>query len=154
MIRLKTRLGPLSRILDGSRSQSEVLRISRKKGRKPTRNIRRQVGRMVRVAGYAKVGGIVLTGVGLGLACNEIANIDDGQKKNEVLVEAMGGLAGGAVATILLFGTPVGWVAALVVGVGTAVASFYAGKKVRDLYNTYGQKMDIASTTGVTRFCR
>lgn len=96
----------------------------------------------------------MLTGVGLGLACNEIANIDDGQKKNEVLVEAMGGLAGGAVATILLFGTPVGWVAALVVGVGTAVASFYAGKKVRDLYNTYGQKMDIASATGVTRFCR
>jgi len=153
---LKSRLGPLTRILDGTRRQSEVLRISRAKGRKPTRNIRRQIGRMGRVAKYAKAGGVVLAGVGLGLACNEIANTDDRQKKNEILVEAMGGLAGGlAVGTaIVLMFTPVGWIGALIVGASTAIASIASGAGTRVVYTAKFSKFDIASVTKVSQLCR
>lgn len=50
--------------------------------------------------------------------------------------------------------TPVGWVGALIVGIGTAVGSHVVGKGAGYLYNTYGQKVDIASASGVTHLCR
>lgn len=77
---IKSRLGPLSKVLNGSRSQSEVLRISKTKGR-ATQNITRQIGRMNRLAKHAARGGVVLSAVSLGLACNKIANTPDVNKK-------------------------------------------------------------------------
>jgi len=154
--RLNSRLGLLSRILSGSRTQSEVLRISIKKGRKPTRNISRQIGRMGRLSKYASRGGVVLSAVGIGFACNEIANTDDKQKKNEILVEALGGLAGGLAigAAIVVMASPVGWIGALVVGASTAIAGFASGKGSQILYTAKFSRFDIASATRVTQVCK
>ena len=159
LTKLKARLGPLSRILNATRVQTEVLRISRTRGRAPTANITRQIGRMGRLAKYASHGGVLLSGVGLTLACNDIANTNDMQKKNEILVENVGGVIGGAAfgfaagIAIVVMATPVGWVAALIIGVGGAVAGYAAGKGFKNMYDTYGRKVDIASATGVTRLC-
>jgi len=60
---------------------------------------------------------------------------------------------GVGVAILVMF-TPVGWVGALIVGIGTAVGSHVVGKGAGYLYNTYGQKVDIASASGVTHLCR
>ena len=158
LTRLKAKLGPLSRVLNATRLQNEVLRISRTRGRAPTANISHQVGRMGRLSKYASRGGVVLSVVGLGIACSEIANTDDMQKKNEILVESVGGFAGGAiygaVATVLLIGTPVGWVAALVIGVGGAVAGFASGKGLKALYTTEFSRFDVASMTRVAQLCK
>ena len=160
LAKLKSRLGPLTRALNAARTQSEVLRISRTKGRVPTQNITQQIGRMDRLAKYTSRGGVVLSVVGLGIACYDIANTNDIQKKNEILVESVGGLAGGAFfgfgagVAILMMATPVGWVAALVVGVSGVVGGYASGKVFKALYDTHGRKVDIASATGVTSLCR
>ncbi len=157
--KLKTKLGPLARILNTTRLQNEVLRISRTKGRAPTQNITRQIGRMGRAAKYASRGGVVLSTVGLGVACNDIANTGDINKKNAILVESVGSIVGGTAfgfvsgMAIVAMATPVGWVASLVIGVGSAVAGYVAGKGFSNLYDTYGRKIDIASATGVASLC-
>ena len=160
LAKLKSRLGPLIRALNAARMQSEVLRISRTRGRAPTQNITRQIGRMDRLAKYASRGGVALSVVGLGIACNDIANTNDMQEKNEILVESVGGLAGGALfglgagVAILMMATPVGWAAALVIGVGGAVAGYAAGKASKVLYTTEFSRFDVASMTRVAHLCK
>ncbi len=153
---IKSRLGPLQKILNSTRKQSEILRISRTKGRAPTQNITRQIGRMNRLAKYASRGGVVLTAVSLGMACNDIANTTNTLKKNQILVESVGGVLGGVAAgvAIMLMFTPVGWVAALAVGVAGAVGGYAAGKGSVYMYNLLGQKVDIASASGVSNLCQ
>jgi len=96
--------------------------------------------------------------VGLGIACNEIANTDNKQKKNEILVESLGGLVGGGLfgygATILFIGTPIGWVAALAIGVGTVVASHGGGAFLQHFYTTDLKHIDFATITNVNTVCR
>lgn len=103
---------------------------------------------MGKIAKNATQGSALLTVIGLGLACNDIASTDDTQKKNEILVESVGGVFGGPATgvVILLIFTPVGWVG--------AVGGFGAGKVSGYVYNTYGQQVDIASATGVSKFCK
>jgi len=149
------RMGPLTRVLNPTRPQSEALRISRTKGRVPTKNITQQISRMGKVAKFAAVGGAVLTAVSLGVACNEIAHTSSIEEKNDILVESVGGVFGGIVtgAIIMLMFTPAGWVAALVVGATGALGGIAIGKGSSFLYDVTGRKIDFASTTGVTTFC-
>jgi len=153
---IKSRLGPLKRLMNGSRSSSEMLRISKTKGRAPTQNITRQIGRMGRIAKNASRGSVILTAVSLGVACNDIANTDDTYEKNKILVESVGGVLGGIVAgvAVMLMFTPVGWVAALAVGVAGAVGGYASGKAVSHLYDKYGNKINVASATGIAQLCR
>ena len=122
----------------------------------PTQNITQQISHMDRLAKYASRGGVVLSAVGLGLACNDIANTNDVQEKSEILVESLGGLGGGLVAgvAIMVMFTPVGWVGALVVGVGGAVAGYAAGRGSKALYTAKFSKFDIASATRVAQLCK
>ena len=158
--KLKTKLGPVNYLLNGKSSPNEVIRISRTKGSAPTKNIRQQVSRMGRLSKIASRGGIVLSAAGLGLACYNIANTDNSNKKNEILVESLGALAGGAAygiiagVSLLLMATPVGWVAALVIGIGSVVAGAYAGNYAKNLYNTNFKKVNLSSSMGVTQWCK
>ena len=106
----------------------------------------------------ASKGGVVLSVVGLGVACHEIASTDDKQQKNEILVESMGGVGGGilfgAVVTVLLVGTPVGWVAALAIGVGGVAASYGSGVALKEFYSIYGSHVDIVSGTKINEICK
>ena len=155
--KLKSKLGPTSRLLFGSRSPNEVLRISRTKGRVPTHIIKHQANRMINLSRLASKGGVVLSVVGLGVACHEIAKTDDKQQKNEILVESLGGVGGGllfgAAVTVLIVGTPVGWIAALAIGITGAVTSFTSGKVAEHIYSTSGSKIDFVNDLGVNRIC-
>ncbi len=77
-------------------------------------------------------------------------------EKSEILVESLGGVGGGilfSVATVLLMTTPVGWVAALVIGAGS-VAAGYAGSSIaKNTYNTYFKNTNLTKLTGVNRIC-
>ncbi len=158
LYKLKTKLGPTQRILSGNKPVNEVLRISRSKGTVPIGNINQQVTKMTNLSKYASKGGIVLSVVGLGLACHQIASSDTKQEKNEILVESVssfgGGLVYGAVLTVLLVATPVGWVAALAIGVGGALTGYGTGRVAKYYYTASGAKIDFASETGVNHLCK
>ena len=158
--KLKTKLGPTNLLLNGAKSPNEVLRISRKKGSVPTEILTQQINRMSALSKLATRGGVVLSVAGLGIACHQIANTDDKQQKNEILVESLGGLGGGvlygvaATATVMLMATPVGWTAALVIGAGSVLSSYGAGMGVKHLYTAYGAHIDVASVTKVSELCK
>lgn len=156
---LESKLGPTKALLTGSKNPSEVLRISRSKGTAPTQPITQQLKRMNSLSKVASKGGIALSVVGLGVACHQIAQTDNQQKKNEILVESLGGLMGGlaygvaATLTVGLMVTPVGWVGALLIGAGGAVVGHGTGKVFKKLYSLDGRQIDIASAAGVTQTC-
>ena len=155
-----SKMGPIYRLLNGNKTPSELLRISRKKGIAPTHIINNQAKRMNSLAKLASRGGTVLTVAGLGVACHQIASTDDKQKKNEILVESLGGLGGGILygfgvsAVILLMATPVGWIAALAIGVGGAAASYGSGFLAKRFYTLHGTNIDFATMTNVNTICR
>ncbi len=155
---LNEKLGPLKRIVNKNKTSREILRISTKRGRRPTGNITRQIAHMNKLSSMARTGGIVLATAGLGVACYDIAQSESKIRKNQILVESLGGLAGGAIfgagITILLIGTPVGWVAALVIGVGSVAASYAAGAGAKLFYDTSYRQVDLATITGVSHLCR
>ena len=108
----------------------------------------------------ASRGGVVLSVAGLGGTCYEIANTDNTQKKNEILVESLGGVAGGVVygvaatAAIIIMATPVGWVGALVIGAGGAAFSYGVGLSAKNLYSTHGAHVDLAAVTKISALCK
>jgi len=115
---------------------------------------------MTIISKYASRGGVVLSAVGLGLSCYSIANTDDRHKKNEILVESMGALGGGlvyggvATLTIVLMATPVGWLGALVIGIGGALTGTAAGIGTKHLYDSKFKHVDVARITKVDQVCR
>jgi len=158
--KLKAKLGPTNLLLNGTKPLNEVIRISRKKGKKPTKNIAQQVKRMGKLSKLATRGGVLLSVAGLGVSCYAIANTDEKTKKNEILVESLGGLAGGlvygaaATLTIVIMATPVGWVGALVIGIGGALTGAGTGYAAKNWYTTNGNKIDFARITKVDQLCR
>ena len=113
---------------------------------------------MNRISKLASSGGAILTVASVGLACREIANTDNTLEKNHILMESLGSVFGGTLygigATIVLMGTPVGWVAALVIGVGAVASSYAGGQAFKGLYDNFADKKDIVSTLRVSSLCR
>lgn len=157
--RLTTNLGPTNLILNGGQRPTEILRISSNRGTVPTAPLEAQTKKMLRAAKLAKIGGVVLTGVSLGLACHEIANAKSRHDKNEIFVEAGGAAIGGiaygigTTAVLLLVSGPVGWVAALAIGAGSVIAGVGGGYVSKKFYNTQGNSYDFAGVTGATNIC-
>ncbi|MBK1851616.1 LysM peptidoglycan-binding domain-containing protein [Marinobacter sp. 1-4A] len=156
---LTTNLGPTNLILNGTQRPTEVLRISRSKGIAPTAPIETEFRRMQRAARIAKSGGVLLTGVSLGVACHQIANASTQRQKNDILVESAGGLVGGilyAIGTsvaLVLIASPVGWVGGLAIGLGAAVTGYATGQGVLKLYDATGAKIDFAKQSGIGALC-
>lgn len=61
-----------------------------------------------------------------------------------ILSSSISGVALGVGLGILLMSTPVGWVTAIILGVGSSLASYGFGKGGAYLYNRYGQQLDLA----------
>ena len=157
---LQQKLGPTNLLLNGSRAPNEVLRISRKNNTVPTQVLTREVNRMANLSKLASRGSAILSVAGLGVACYEIANTDNKPKKNEIFVESLGALGGGLLygaattVTILFMATPVGWTAALLIGIGSVAAGAIGSSILKNTYDTYGNNYDIATASGVSRLCK
>ncbi len=125
----------------------------------PTESIERQIGKMHKLSTVASRGGVALSVVGLGIACNQIANTDNQHEKNEIFVETVGGLAGGAgfafgaAVTLFFVTTPVGWIAALAIAAGGVLSSYAVGSYARKLYDRNGNEVDFVGMTGVDAIC-
>jgi len=159
LTKLETNLGPTNLFLNGKQKPAEVLRISRSRGTTPTEPIESKLRRMQKTAKLAKAGGVMLTGVSLGIACEQIASAKTQREKNDILVESAGGLIGGLVygfssaLVVTLMSTPVGWVGALVIGIGGAITGYGAGRTALALYDLNGAKVDFAKLSGIGTIC-
>ncbi|MAM00513.1 MAG: hypothetical protein CL583_18895 [Alteromonadaceae bacterium] len=157
--KLARNLGPTSLLLNGTKAPTEVLRISRTKGITPTEPIAKQVRQMKHAAQIAKAGGVALSVIGLGIACSEIADAGTRNEKNEILVEASGSVAAGVLygvgagVAIALVATPVGWIAALMIGIGGAATGYLGGAIAKGLYSASGTRIDFAEISGVDAVC-
>ena len=117
-----------------------------------------QPHKMNRISKFASNGGAILTVASIGLACREIANTDNTLEKNHILVESLGSVLAGSIygigAAIVLMGTPVGWVAALIIGAGAVASSYAGGQAFKTAYNQFFKSKDIAGITGISTLCR
>ncbi len=156
----QSNLGPTTQILNPTRPQSEVLRISRRKGQVPTEALKQQISRLQTASKVASKGGLVLSVAGLGLACHQIAHTEDRKEKNEILVESSAGFVAGffygvgASVVIIALATPVGWAAALAIGVGGAVIGYGSGQGAKYLYNIRGERLDFVSIARIDQICK
>lgn len=140
------------------KSSREVLRISRSKGKAPAADIKAAASQLGKYGKAATKAGYVLGAVSLGVTCHDIAKETDPKQQSVLLVEGVAsttaGILGGIGAgyTLLLMATPVGWIAALGIGIGVAVMAYGSGKLVGSKYEKYGDG-DLASMLGVSTTC-
>jgi len=126
------RLGPLEKLLLKGQTAQQAIQIARSGAVPATEKIAKNLSRLNKLSKLASVGGVVLTGASLGMGCYDIAHTQSRQKKNEILVEILAGSGAGVIlgyaVSALLISTPLGWFTALAIGVGSALASYGAGK--------------------------
>ncbi len=155
---LKKNVGPLEKLLFGNKTTFESIRIARGGGMPATAHIDKNFVRLSKVAQFGKYGGIVLTGVGVTASCMQIAETQDQHEKNEILVETVAstvvGTGTGVLVGAFLVSNPIGWGTALVLAVGATALSYAAGKAAKYGYDTFGNRVDLVSGTGVGRICK
>lgn len=151
-------IGPFERLLYGEKTPHEVVRIARGGGVPATANITANTQHLKKLAAMAKHGGIVLTGVGVAASCVQIADATTPQEKSGILVETVAstavGLGSGALIGFFLISNPVGWGTALLLATGSVALSYASGKGARVAYDTYGNRVDLVTGTGVSAVCR
>ena len=64
------------------------------------------------------------------------------------------GILGGMAVGVFLVSNPIGWGTALVLAVGSAVASYTGGQLSIQAYNAWGSSVDFVNGTGLSRVCR
>ena len=152
------KIGPFEKILFKGKTVQESIRISRSKALPATRNIKNNLNRLTNLSHAMKNGGYLLTATGLVLGCRSMAQANSRLEKNEILVETLSssisGVAMGLGLGILLMSTPVGWVTAIILGVGSSLASYGIGKGAKYVYNGYLQRIDFAEITRADQLCR
>jgi len=117
-----------------------------------------EVARLKRLAGFATTGGVILTGVGITAGCISIANTVDRREKNEIFVETIAsttaGMFLGTALGVFLVSNPLGWGTALLLAMGSAAASWGAGKGATYAYDKLGNQVDFVNGFGVDKICR
>jgi len=154
----RRRFGQATKLLFGRRSANVVLRMKPGGGAAATGPMLAEIKRLRGLGRAVSRGGVVLSVVGLGVACAQIAQTTDVHEKNVIAVEAISGAAigsgAGVVAGLFLAATPVGWGVALVVGLGSAAAGYFGGELAGYVYRATGEPVKVVSALGIDRVCR
>ena len=156
---LSNNLGFLEKRLLRGQTTQQAFRINRFKNMPVTHNISAYAAHLNRLSSYATYGGgIVLTSIGGKLACDDIAETDNRQQKNEIFVEYVTSTAAGSTASIALgvfmVTTPVGWAVALGLGAAAGFGSMAVGKGMAKLYSMNFEEYDLVSGLGVDQLCK
>lgn len=150
---LARKLGPTEKLLFKGKTAREAVRISRVKGIAATDHVLRNAARFNKLSKIAGKGGIVLAGASLAHGCYQIGQTQDKLKQNEIMVETVGGILGGAGVGLVLLTGPVGIGVALVIGVGSVVGGVVAGKIAKGIYSRSFKEVDLVGMSGVRGFC-
>lgn len=145
------KLGYMEKLVYPTRPKNEILRIDTRKGAVPTARIKAGINQASRVKFLTRTGNVVFLGAGMGVACSQIAVADSQKEKNLILVDYATVTAVGI--GLMLAVTPVGWVSLVAIGVAGAATGMAAGWGAKKLYDQYGNDLDLASMTGVSKVC-
>ena len=150
-------LSHLQRFLFDGQTANEAIRINRKKSLPATGRITNNISKLSNLSKLASRGGVILTGVGGAIACENIGNAETREEKNEIFVEFIGGAATstitGVALGVLFATTPVGWATALVIGGATVVAGWAGGKVSKNYYDNNFSEVDLVKSTNIDRWC-
>jgi hypothetical protein len=151
-------IGPaIKKIIYGEDKVKSAFKLAPGRSLNATKSMMQHMGKLKTVSNAASKGGIVLAGVGLAASCYQISKTETLPEKNEIAIKAisstLSGAIVGAVASVLLVGTPVGWGIILIVGTGTAIASYGAGELAGSIYKSQFSDADIINSLGINKFC-
>ncbi len=156
---LQQRIGrPAEQLLFKGKPANVALRMKPGGGANATRPFMGQVERLAKISRHASKGGVLLSVAGVGLACHQIAHTANVVEKDRIAVETITGTAVGAGIGIaigfFLVSTPIGWGAAIAIGVGSAAAGYFSGRFAGHVYaQDYGD-VRIVEPLMIDRVCR
>lgn len=147
--RIEYKIGPLQRLINPTKTTGEVLRIQRHDAVR-TSAILREAEKLDRIARLAKRGVVVLKAASIAETGMKIHLADSNQERTTLLLDEASGAVGGAataVVAVLVFGTPVGWVAIAGMAVVTAAGAYgmeQLGKRIQEklLYDANGRRIE------------
>ncbi|MEZ4749333.1 MAG: hypothetical protein R3B54_01515 [Bdellovibrionota bacterium] len=141
------------KVFYGGKTPRQVFRIN---PRAAGRGLARHLKEMRRLSSIARTGGWVLTAASLPLACMELNDAVSRREKNIIAVETgvslSAGLFWGALGAVLITG-PLGLGTALVLGIGTGIASWGSGKFGGVIYDSLGQQYDVVQFLHIEQLC-
>lgn len=151
-------IGPiLDKAIYGDNNVKNNFKLKPGRGLNPTKSMTQHLNKLAKISNAVSKGGVVLAGVGLASSCYQIAKSDTLTEKNEIAVKTIAstttGALVGAVASIFLVGTPVGWGVILVVGTVTAATSWGAGEVAGGLYKSQYSDVDVVNSLGINKIC-
>ena len=151
-------IGPMiDRTIYGENKLKNAFKLKPGRSLNATKSMTQHLNKLSKISTAASKGGVVLAGVGLASSCYQVAQADTLTEKNEIAVKAISstitGSALGIVASVLLVGTPVGWGIILIVGTGTAIASYGAGELAGSIYKSQYSDKDIVNSLGISKVC-
>ncbi|MCB0416824.1 MAG: hypothetical protein H6617_05135 [Bdellovibrionaceae bacterium] len=141
------------KVFYGGKTPRQVFRIN---PRAAGRGLASHLKHMRRLSSIARTTGWVLTAASLPLACMELNDAVSRREKNIIAVETGVSLAtgyfGGLIVAAMVTG-PFGLGLALVVGLGTGVASWALGKGAGVAYDRIGNRYDIVEALSIDQIC-
>ena len=152
LAQFRSNIGPLERLLYPKKGVIGAMRQGI--NLLPPEISRVEVARLKRLSGHASRGGLVLTGIGLTAGCIAIAHTANTREKNEIFVETVASTSVGLAVGVFLVSNPIGWGAAIVLAVGSAVASYKAGRYAASAYSVWEDPVDFVTAMGVSKICR
>jgi len=151
-------IGPmLDKVIYGDSKVKNAFKLKPGRSLNPTKSMTQHLNKLSKISSAASKGGVVLAGVGLAASCYQIAQSETLTNKNEIAVKAIAsttaGVFTGAIATVFLVGTPVGWGVILTFGITSAIGSWGAGEAIGSVYKSQFSDVDIVNSLGISKFC-
>jgi len=147
----------LDKVIYGDSKVKNAFKLKPGRSLNPTKSMTQHLNKLSKISSAASKGGVVLAGVGLAASCYQIAQSETLTNKNEIAVKAIAsttaGVFTGAIATVFLVGTPVGWGVILTFGITSAIGSWGAGEAIGSVYKSQFSDVDIVNSLGISKFC-
>ncbi|MCW8935353.1 MAG: LysM peptidoglycan-binding domain-containing protein [Gammaproteobacteria bacterium] len=151
-------IGPIiDKTIYGEGKLQNAFKLKPGRSLNPTKTMTQHLSKLSKISTAASNSSVILVGVGLTASCYQISQAEAVTEKNEIAVKALtstaAGAAFGAVATIFLVGTPVGWGIILVVGAASAATAWSAGELAGSIYKSQFSDTDVVNSLGINKYC-
>ncbi|MCK4865618.1 MAG: hypothetical protein KAT06_09315 [Gammaproteobacteria bacterium] len=151
-------IGPMiDKVIYGDNKVKNAFKLKPGRSLNPTKTMTQHLTKLTKISHYVSKGSTALAVVGLASSCYQIAKLETLTEKNEIAVKTIAstsaGVFVGAVATVFLVGTPVGWGVVLAFGIGSALVSWGAGEAIGSVYKSQFSDVDIVNSLGITKIC-
>lgn len=151
-------IGPIiNKSIYGDLKVKNAFKLAPGRSLNATKSMTQHLTKLTKISNAVSKGSSALVVVGLASSCYQIAKAETLTEKNEIAVKTIAstsaGVFAGAVATVFLVGTPVGWAVVLGFGIGSALVSWGASEAIGSVYKSQFADVDIVNSLGITQIC-